>query len=345
MPTGSEPTLIVRADGSATMGLGHVMRSFALASHWRRSTGPVLFLTRQLPMSVVAIIRNAGIEVRKIDDDLSVSEECEELAASLHRLKPAWLVFDGYQFDSAYRVRLKTTTCRTLVIDDVSSGEFLDADVILNPNTAIPMPPYRTRPSTRLLLGPRYALLREEIVACRRPNRIAGDLKHILVTLGGGNAGELLHYIAAYVLSSRLPDDVRVTALAGHLADAAGRFGRHPRISLLQGLDGNAVATLMNSADLAISAAGSTCWELACLGLPALLVVLAENQRMIAESLQASGFAVSLGFRDEVTAELLGEALERAADPEWRQRATRIGQTLVDGHGTARVTAVMNSLR
>jgi spore coat polysaccharide biosynthesis predicted glycosyltransferase SpsG len=95
---------------------------------------------------------------------------------------------------------------------------------------------------------------------------------------------------------------------------------------------------LMAGADLAISAGGSTCWELAFMGLPFLVVILAENQRAIAEGLEEVGAAVNLGWYDRITPTQIAyklSSLAKAADV--RAKLSRRGRKLVDGKGIERV--------
>src|SRR5262249_17829448 len=99
---------------------------------------------------------------------------------------------------------------------------------------------------------------------------------------------------------------------------------------------------LMAWADVAIAAGGSSGWELAFMGLPAVLVTVAENQRLIAESLQRAGTAVHLGWHTEVTPARIAEAVrELLSDRAQRQCMSQAGRLLVDGKGAARVVAAL----
>jgi spore coat polysaccharide biosynthesis predicted glycosyltransferase SpsG len=95
-------------------------------------------------------------------------------------------------------------------------------------------------------------------------------------------------------------------------------------------------------ADLAISGAGSTAWELACIGVPSALIVVAHNQRLIAEALDAEGAAVSLGWHEDlVPARIAAIILQLRNDPTRREHMTRSGRCLVDGNGSERVASAL----
>jgi UDP-2,4-diacetamido-2,4,6-trideoxy-beta-L-altropyranose hydrolase len=103
------------------------------------------------------------------------------------------------------------------------------------------------------------------------------------------------------------------------------------------------MASLMAWADIAVTGAGSTCWELACMGLPALALVIAENQRAIAEELSAAGVIFNLGSHQEVSAERIASIIDGLLYSSFRRlRMSQRGRALVDGQGAERVAAVLS---
>jgi RimJ/RimL family protein N-acetyltransferase len=128
-----------------------------------------------------------------------------------------------------------------------------------------------------------------------------------------------------------------VSAVEEQLAEAPGDM------RLLTDVDD--VPALMAWADVALSAAGTTAWELACMGLPAAVVVLADNQRPIAEQLADAGAAVDLGPADAVTTERIAAEVESLCRDAPRRRAqSEAGRQLIDGRGAGRVVTVMRCL-
>ena len=103
------------------------------------------------------------------------------------------------------------------------------------------------------------------------------------------------------------------------------------------------MAELMSWADVAVSAAGSTCWELALMGLPALLIILAENQAGIAHGLEEAGVAVNLGWCSQLSDSALAESLTSLIfDSAKRHNMSQKGRQLVDGYGQCRVLSALS---
>jgi spore coat polysaccharide biosynthesis predicted glycosyltransferase SpsG len=99
---------------------------------------------------------------------------------------------------------------------------------------------------------------------------------------------------------------------------------------------------LMAWANVAVSAGGSTCWELAFMGLPSVILVLADNQKPIAEGLDRAGVAVNLGWNGQISAErLAGTLIKLASSLDLRQRMSYRGQLLIDGNGSRRVVEIL----
>lgn len=300
--------LVIRADANPRIGTGHVMRCLALAQAWCDAGGAATFVCAELPEALEQRLRGEGMEVVRGTEIVEAD----------------WVVLDGYQFTVADQ---RAVAGRLLVIDDHAHAAEYAADLVLDQNLGASPADYAT--TARLLLGPRYALLRREFRQGRAHERIIGDGRNVLVTLGGAD-----------------PDDVTtrvVEALQGMNVDArvvVGASNPHDVPGALRNVTN--MPELMAWADVAISAAGSTSWELAFFGLPSLVVALAENQRPVAERLDAAGVARTLGWHAEVTPRSIREALASLlADRDARAEMSQRGRALVDGEGASRVVAEM----
>ncbi|MEB3735155.1 glycosyltransferase [Halopseudomonas pachastrellae] len=109
-------------------------------------------------------------------------------------------------------------------------------------------------------------------------------------------------------------------------------------------VDVSDMASLMAQADLAIGAAGATAWERCCLGLPTLMAVLADNQRLVAEGLRAAGAVQLLPAVNSLAASLPDLLEELVADPEQLRQMSRRAAALVDGGGARRVVETMEMM-
>jgi UDP-2,4-diacetamido-2,4,6-trideoxy-beta-L-altropyranose hydrolase len=350
--------LIFRCDADVVMGTGHVMRSLALAQAWQDAGGRCVFAMSRSTPAVALRLQDQKIEVESfasIDGTESGSEAGTEddarrtisIAARRHA---DWIVVDGYQFNSAYQSAIKAAGLKMLFLDDNVHAAPYSADLVLNQNFhATPELYARRDPSTQLLLGPRYAMLRREFRSLTNRRRNTADsVRKILVTMGGSDP-ENATMVVIEALRNLADLALETTVLIG---------GSNPQRSLIEDLvrehkssihlvvDAPNVAQWMQWADLAISGAGTTVWELCFLGLPALLIVLAPNQQNVAAFADKLQIAWSLGKHSEINSSIISEKA-RALINSATTRATqsRNGQSLVDGRGADRVVAYLSGVQ
>lgn len=325
--------VVIRADGGAAIGLGHVTRCLALADRLRERGARVTFVTRDPSGVVFAKLATGGCDVAAVPED---ADDLPMLLARARALDAAAVVTDVYGLTVAYQQAVRALA-RLVVIDDLAEGSFL-ADVVVNQNLGARAASYAVAPHTRLLLGPRFALLRREFVGPRGP---AAPAPRVLIMMGGADPDNVTARALADVDTAAA--DVTIDVVAGpafrdlaRLASVAAKATHAVRIHH----DPPDLPALMAAATLAVSAAGSTCWELCCLGVPAVLLVLADNQIGVAAGLEAAGAAESLGAVDPFPEGRLAHAVEALlADPARRAGMAEIGRGLVDGAGAERVAA------
>lgn len=297
-----------------------------------------------------------GLRRRLTEDNIAIQHfdalpgsrfDVEETINLAHRFGAGWVVLDGYHFDTTYHERLKTAGIRLAVIDDNAHLERYLADVIVNQNVHAARLRYSNEPYTSLLLGPRYALLRREFLRWRNVRRdIPPIATRLLVTFGGSDPGNRTVLVLQALERVRVPLEVAVVLGAANPHEPTVRrlaaMSKH-RVRIESNVTD--MTRLMNWADAAVSAAGSTTLELAFMGVPALLLTVAENQLELAKALDESGAAVNLGWARDITPGVLAEEVERLIlSPSKRGRMRVIGRSLVDGLGAQRVVDVMNSL-
>lgn len=346
----SRPTrerLLIRADGGPQIGTGHLMRCLALAQHWLRVRGPVTFVLAADVPAFAARAQSEGCELQLIEVEPGNAADADATLAAARRLGAEWIACDGYHFGADYQRRLKSGGCKLLFVDDYGHGAEYCADLVLNQNLYAEPSRYQQRgPGTELLLGSQFALLRREFVAAERsPRMVAPVAKRLLITLGGADpAGFTPTAVAALAHVDRELEALVVVggsnprrAEIEHAASALG-----PRVQVVSAVDDMPVR--MAWADLAVTAGGSTCWELLYSGVPALVVILADNQIAVAESVARNGAGLDLGWSTRVSSAQLGSAIaELARDYALRQAMVRSGQSLVDGRGAQRVVERMRA--
>jgi len=335
--------LLIRADASIAMGAGHVMRCLALAQAWQDTGGRAFFLMAEGSAAIEERLRAESCEVVCISAQPGTEDDCRETIRSAQEHNAAWVVVDGYQFGSDYQRNLKVAGFKMLFADDYGHAQRYFADVVLNQNVGADEALYGNRePYTRLLLGPRYCMMRREFGSWGEWKRDIPKVgRRVLVTMGGSDPENLTGRVIQ-ALSAIRQKDLAATVVVGpvnphfEVLQSASRKG----ITLCANVSN--MAELMAEADVAISAAGSTCWELCLLGLPAMLMDIAENQTAVARELERLGCAVHLGDRDSISATTIANHLERLLDSQdLRRSLSQRSRQLVDGGGARRVASIL----
>lgn len=338
--------LLIRADASASIGTGHIMRCLALAQAWQNRGRDVLFICAQITSLLEERIKAEGFKVRTISVKPGSQEDCKETFRLVEDGVSSPLVLDGYHFDANYQLGLKERGCRLLVMDDYGHADFYHADFVLNQNVTAQEQLYaRRNTGTQLLLGPKYALLRKEFSEYRGWKReIPEKARKVLVTLGGADPENVTRGVIEALTGLEL--DVKVVV-----------GGSNPNLSNLREVASNAshgltkmdlvvnppnMAELLSWADLAVAAGGSTSWELAFLGLPTIFIILAENHAEIVRRLGEKGAGVSFGYYTDTDKSRLRELVVKLAqDRVARQELSSMSAKLVDGRGAGRVIAAL----
>lgn len=341
-----EGTLLIRADAAVAMGTGHVMRCLALAQAWQDAGERAVFAMTEPSSSIRERLMKEAVGILEISASAGSKQDASQTAALAREQAAAWVVVDGYQFDADFQRVLKSAGLKVLFLDDYGHAAHYCADLVLNQNLSADQDVYRNRePHTRLLLGPQYCLLRREFNAWwERRREIARAGHRVLVTMGGSDPENFTER-AIDALNLIEDDNLEATIVAGGSNARADLLERRSaamgkKIGLCRDISN--MAELMAWADVAVSAAGTTCWEICLMGLPALLIDLAENQTAIAKELGRRGCAIHLGGSRDVSAAKLATQLKSLlSSQEDRQAMSLRGRGLVDGRGTKRVVAVL----
>jgi UDP-2,4-diacetamido-2,4,6-trideoxy-beta-L-altropyranose hydrolase len=325
-------TVVFVTRGGRVEGFGHVRRCLTLAEALRNLGAASRFVVNPEP-TVESIIADAGFAVQAIERD-GLTSWLGEVA----RATPRVFVADSYELRGEDLARLRHAG-RLVVIDDLADRE-IPADVIVNTAPGVGVSVYHGSTGARLLLGPRYALLRPEFAQSGTPSGSHPVLR-VLVTVGGANPGAAMSRFVRWVRAA-LPA-VAIDAVVGPLAtesldlpDELVTVHHHPK----------SLADLMMTADLALTAGGQVTYELAAMGVPAVLVAVASNQTPQSRAWDAEGaFCFAGGVDDEGVGERVRDALRRlAADAALRSAMSRRGRSLVDGAGAPRVAEAVLEL-
>jgi UDP-2,4-diacetamido-2,4,6-trideoxy-beta-L-altropyranose hydrolase len=325
------------------------MRCLALAQAWQDAGGRALFAIADPSSSVRERLLKESVNILAVSASAGTAEDASRTVALAREHAAAWVVVDGYQFGVDYQQALKSAGFKVLFLDDYGHAGHYFADLVLNQNVFADRSAYENRESyTRLLLGPQYCLLRREFNAWREWRREIVPVGHrVLVTMGGSDPENFTER-AIDALNLIEGEKLEATVVVGGgnerselLTCIAARVGK--KIAVRRDISN--MAELMAWADVAVSAAGTTCWEMCLMGLPALLVDLAENQTPVARELDRRGCAIHLGGPRDVSSERLAEQVERLLSSRDDRLAMSLRcRELVDGEGTRRVLSALRSV-
>jgi UDP-2,4-diacetamido-2,4,6-trideoxy-beta-L-altropyranose hydrolase len=342
----TERHAVIRADASVTIGTGHIVRSRTLAEGLIARGWRATIATRDLMDGLADGLAASGVGILRLPSGSPIEAEPEVISEHLGP-DTTLVVGDHYGIhDDWYRaMRHGAPHAILMAIDDLGDRP-LPVDLVLNQNLGVGAAGYAglAPASTRILTGPAYALLRPEFSALRARGRVRdGRVDRILVFFSGADAHDVTARAVAGVGGLGCPIDVVVGAAYPHLAALRAAVARHASVTLFVNTD--EMATLMDRADLAVGAASSASWERCALGLPAVLVTIADNQVDTERLLVEAGAALAIGRHAEVTA-LDVERTVRALceDPHRVEAMSAAAARVTDGLGTERVVAEIEAV-
>jgi len=362
-----------RTDASLTIGAGHVMRCLTLADALKAKGAHCHFISRAHPGHLLELIRQRGFECTALPAELSAQPaaniqttsdsakepvhapwlgcawqtDAEQTRAILAKLQPDWLVADHYALDQRWETALRPNFQQLMVIDDLADRPH-QCDLLLDQNLGRQPQDYAdlVPAQCKVLTGPQYALLRPEFAALRAyslQRRQQPVLKNLLITMGGVDQPNATGQVLQALKGCTLPQDCRISVVMGLQAPwlpqvrAQAQDMPWPTEVLVNISD---MAQRMADSDLAIGAAGSTSWERCCLGLPTLLVVLADNQKEGATALADSECALLLGEVENIK-KSIQPMMHLLQKTEMLQALSQASYAATDGQGTKKVTTLL----
>ena len=293
-----------RTDSSLLIGTGHVMRCLTLANELQEQGCEVRFICRNHPGNLNDLIRNKGFQVFELPQPTEAFEETNteslpraeyakwlgvswqrdaaETISLLGDQKPDWLIVDHYALDKSWETALRPKAEKIMVIDDLADREH-DCDLLLDQNYFIDGKnryDKLTKPTCVKMLGPEYALLRNEFAETRKKlKHPANEVKRIFVFFGGTDPDDMT---SKALIALSQPDllflevDVVIGKTNPNLNKVIDLVNDRPKTTLHIQVEN--MAELMSKSDMALGAGGANTWERLCLKIPSLVVTIAQNQ-------------------------------------------------------------------
>lgn len=337
--------VVFRADASKEIGGGHVMRSLVLAKELIKRGHECTFLATEKSFDLVPLdVANVN-KIEISESEFDNTDHIEKLNQDIDIF-----LIDSYRLSTYYEQKARTVSKLVATIEDIPSKQH-NVDVLIDPTFERQSSEYNGLvPSIcRLLLGVKYAPLREEFADLRKSlddrKRDAKKKQRILVSLGLTDS----HNDTLKILQGLAPltDYIETTVVIGKNSDHKSSIeafkNDNAGFTLLENVEN--MAQLMIEADIAIGAGGSTCWERCCLKLPSIIVVQEDNQKDIAERLANLGAVIGLGRSVELSPEKIeSTVLKVIGNPDLRKSMSEKGSEICDGLGTKRIVDELESL-
>jgi len=350
-----------RTDANSEIGTGHFMRCLTLADELKKRGAEICFVARGMPAHLTQMLQERSFVFHALPEHISM-EDIEELPHSkwlktsqhqdaVHTLEQLghgffdWIIVDHYAIDQRWETPLRVVAKKIMVIDDLADRQH-DCDVLLDQNfyhDAQMRYVGKVPQHCQVLLGPAYALLRDEFIEMRKHVKPrTGQVNNVLIFFGGVDAENLTGMALKALIAVNL--DLHVDVVIGQ---------QHPKIQEIESLckshffachvQTKQMAHLMAHADLAIGAGGSSIWERFCMGLPSICISAADNQRQQLTDLQLEGLIISQKQNSHAI-EFLSQALRvlKSGSNFQTEMSEKIYQ-LVDGYGASKVSHLIFS--
>ena len=353
-----------RVDSSLVIGSGHVMRCLTLADALTAQGAECRFICREHPGHMIEHIHNKGYRVDTLPVCTEITgqegksayaseslyaqwlgcpweEDSLQTKAVLSEQIPDWLIVDHYSLDKRWEMSLQGCYKKLMVVDDLANRPHV-CNLLLDQNLGRDTSDYDelVPEHCQRLIGPQYALLRPEFAELREyslQRRKNQGLKRLLISMGGVDKDNVTANVLEALKKCPLPDGCLITVVLGSAApwieDIKKMAENMPwPTSIL--VNTQKMAHVMADSDLAIGAAGSTSWERCVLGIPTIMLILADNQRDIARALSDANAAhlvdvATVKDNEKILPELFGLG--------FLKEMSEAAAVLTDGLGVSRV--------
>lgn len=341
-------TLLIRADASARIGTGHIMRMIALAQACQQCGFDIFFASIQCPSPIVERIEEEGFSHHALNAvPLGSHEDREQSLQLARRLSATWMILDGYHFDESYQRFLKEEKMPVLAVDDYGHCKQWWSCAMLNQNLGAQdwSKGQSACHDTTFFLGSSFTLLRKEFLkSIAQASPTLMPLRKILITLGGGDADNVTLKVLES-LSFLADDSLELRVLAGggnpHYQSLLDFAQKSPqKIELLDNV--RDMPSMFAWADGVISAGGSTCWEWLSYGLPGVVITIADNQLPLQRELSLARLALCLGWHSEGSTRQWADTLSAWIKGSDNQLGFEAKRKIFDGQGAARIASFLS---
>ncbi|GCD09005.1 UDP-2,4-diacetamido-2,4,6-trideoxy-beta-L-altropyranose hydrolase [Clostridium tagluense] len=320
--------IAIRADGGKNIGMGHIMRTLVLAQELCKIHDVFYICKVDNPLSEkyrigIEKVKSQGFLVKTIRDKFVLSD--------LKHIEAGLLITDSYDIDEVYFDETKKIFNQTAYIDDMNLYYF-NVDFLINQNINGVDFAYKVNIDTKLLVGSDYIMLRDEIRGISQ-KYIIENANDIMITVGGGDPYHITEQILNYV--NILDYNFHVVVGPSFEKDNWLKSFESRKVRLYYNAN---MYEIMQKCDIAISACGSTLYELAFCEVPTLGLVIAHNQQEIAKKMDELGMMKNMGWYDNLIKDKFIDDLNYLCNDVVKRREMSLkARKAVDGNGAKRI--------
>ncbi|UCH71943.1 MAG: UDP-2,4-diacetamido-2,4,6-trideoxy-beta-L-altropyranose hydrolase [Thermoplasmatales archaeon] len=334
--------IVFRVDASEDIGIGHLMRCLALSEELLKRNYTCYFLSNIQNEYLLEKLKDFNVSYIKIKSNDTENDDITELLDFTMSNNCDWVITDHYGISNSYLKKLKEKKLNILSMDDNAQIKY-PSDVVLNQNSYAERMHFSSEPYTKYLLGSKYVLLQDRILR-REEKKERKAVNKILITLGGTSFNDLILKILTS-LQKIVKEDIEIFVILGPFNqsfDIIKKFTEKTDINVKLFDSPKNMTDIYLDTDIAISAGGTSCYELAYFGIPNAVITVAENQINIAKDLSKRNVSLYSGdieyFKEEKFIQDINKLLER---PELRNEMSNNGRRLIDGKGKMRIVDFM----
>jgi spore coat polysaccharide biosynthesis predicted glycosyltransferase SpsG len=346
--------ILFRVDAGPQTGYESLARCFTYAAALQRRRRPTYFLSQLEPPELALQIKRVGNEWLEADALAGTEEDLAETIQEIRRLRPAAVIVDTPNVNAEYLNEIRSTGVLVVSLDHTAAIRF-PSDIIINPLLGPGKENYEFIPGTQLLLGSRYTLVRSEIRR-QRPNRaqepppvpspngkVASGHFRALVAMGEDDPHRQSLELAKLLLNVPRVAKVDVVARPYHPElDKIQAFAAANAQRVSVATEPAEVTARLVRCHFALTTGSGWSLELACVGIPQLLIVHSEAHWPTAQRLEEEGCATCLGWHESVSPTTIRQAVQNLLnDPLERQAMARCARKLIDGRGPDRLVTAL----
>jgi spore coat polysaccharide biosynthesis predicted glycosyltransferase SpsG len=338
--------ILFRVDGSRSSGRESLWRCLTFSAALQRRRRPTYFLSQIDPPELAAQIRRIGNEWVEAQHPAGSPEDLAQTAREIARLNPAAVIVDMPGASDEYLQMLARSGPMLVSLDHLAQAS-LPSRLVVNPLLGPGKESYEFESGAQLLLGARYAQVRPEVRRVRplRAQEPAQPFR-ALVALGDDDPNEQAGDLARLLLNCPKVGRVDIALRPHHFGlEGLKELAAACPDRLELAVEPAEISARLVRCHFAVTAGNTWSLELACVGIPQLVVVQNECHWPTAQRLEEEGAAVCLGWHANVSAQTVRTAVQDLlADPLERQAMSRCARQLIDGRGPDRLVTALEVL-